>query len=523
MSQQTVANLIKSGFTPESARAAVDANDPTLLRHSGQVLLDDPPSGPPGSTVEEEPSAVVVAYVHSSTVTYSWYHSMTELIGWDLLNHNRVIRGGYIGIRAGTDGMTLARNKAVQDFLDEKNAQWLFWIDTDMGFPPDTVDRLIEAADPVDRPIVGALCFGQEEYLDDGLGGFRCRAVPTIYDWVNTGEQMGFGVRWQYPLNTLTQVGATGAACILIHRGVFEKMRDQYGLIWYDRVPNTTSGQLLGEDFSFSLRAGAMGIPMYVHTGVKVTHYKNVWLAEDDYWRQVAMDAQQSGNGPAVAPPATEDCAVIVPVLNRPQNAKPFMDSLRASTGMATVYAIADFADEKTIEAWEAAGASIKLWGESEAGTFAEKVNLGYEETTEPWLFIVGDDVRFRPGWLDHAQAAAGDKYHVIGTNDLGNPRVTSGEHATHLLIRRSYVDEVGASWDGPAVVCHEGYRHWFVDDEIVTAAKQRGVWAPALASIVEHLHPIHGKAESDATYRLGQSFAEQDKATFAQRLADHS
>jgi hypothetical protein len=76
----------------------------------------------------------------------------------------------------------------------------------------------------------------------------------------------------------------------------------------------------------------------------------------------------------------------------------------------------------------------------------------------------------------------------------------------------------MGASWDGPKNVAHVGYRHWFVDDEIVSAAKQRGVWAMAINSVVEHLHPAWGKAKNDEVYTLGQSFAEQDKATFKAR-----
>jgi hypothetical protein len=83
-------------------------------------------------------------------------------------------------------------------------------------------------------------------------------------------------------------------------------------------------------------------------------------------------------------------------------------------------------------------------------------------------------------------------------------------------------VDEQGASWDGPKTVCHEGYRHWFVDDEIVTAARQRGVWAMAPKSVVEHLHPLWGGAEMDDTYRLGQAHAEEDKQLFEQRLAQY-
>jgi hypothetical protein len=467
-----------------------------------------------GGTAE----AVVVAYVHQNQVAYSWYHSMVELIGWDLAHDARVLRGGYIGMRYGSDGLVQARNKAVVHFLDEGKADWLFWIDTDMGFTADTVDRLLEAADPDERPIVGGLCFTQTETDEDGLGGWRCRATPTVFDWAKIGEQMGFAVRWDFPPDTLTQVAGTGGACILIHRTVFEKIEQAHGRVWYDRVPNTTSGQLLGEDLSFCLRAGALQIPMYVHTGVRTNHLKSTWVSDEDYWKQRALAAALEQQ----APPATERTAVIVPVLNRPGNAAPFMESLKASgADLADVYAVCDIDDRETQDAWAAAGASTLVMTATfdNPGTFAEKVNIGYQNTEQPWLFLVGDDVQFEPGWLDHAQQAARDGFDVIGTNDLHNPRVTSGEHATHLLVRRSYVDEQGASWDGPKVVAHEGYRHWYVDDEIVTAAKQRETWAMAPHAHVEHLHPLWGLAADDDTYRLGQSHAEHDKALFTERL----
>jgi hypothetical protein len=143
--------------------------------------------------------------------------------------------------------------------------------------------------------------------------------------------------------------------------------------------------------------------------------------------------------------------------------------------------------------------------------------------TVEPWVFITGDDVRFKPGWLDHAQTVAKDVYNVIGTNDLGNPRVMDGQHATHMLIRRSYVDSFGASWDGPGILAHEGYRHWFVDDEIVTVAKVRATFISAADSIVEHMHPGWGKAPNDELYELGQSYAVQDRALWQERQACHA
>lgn len=498
--------------------------------------------------------AVTVAYVHPNEITHSWQQSLLGLLQHDLSNHGRVARGGWLAVRCyGSDGIAGARETAVAQFLAEKNADWLFWIDTDMGFAPDTVDRLLEVADPVERPIVGALCFAQKQHGPDGLGGWHTSLVPTIYDWttVESGEA-GFLSRSDYPVNTLVRCAGTGSACILIHRSVLERMVERFSTC-YTRLPNPTAGgRLLGEDLSFCMRAGALDLPVFVHTGVRTTHFKPSWLSEQDFWRQVRPE------------PADEPVAVIVPVMKRPQNAEPFMRSLRASTGLAHVFAVADANDIDTAKAWREAGAEVLVMPEADrAGTFAEKVNYGYRcitaipaplsvaptatdedieqivdqlvesghtlylETSSAvvdappsWLFITGDDVSFHPGWLDHAQhTAKATGAEVVGTNDLGNPRVTSGEHATHLMISRAYIEKQGASWDEPGVVCHEGYRHWYVDDEIVTAAKQRGVWASSLGSIVEHMHPLFGKADDDEVYRIGQRRSGRDAAVFRDRL----
>jgi hypothetical protein len=80
-------------------------------------------------------------------------------------------------------------------------------------------------------------------------------------------------------------------------------------------------------------------------------------------------------------------------------------------------------------------------------------------------------------------------------------------------------VDEVGASWDGPGVMCHEGYRHWYVDNELVSAASLRGAFQMALGSVVEHMHPLWGKGEDDEVYALGKSFAEADGELYRARL----
>jgi hypothetical protein len=169
-----------------------------------------------------------------------------------------------------------------------------------MGFAPDTVERLYQAAEPVGRPFVGALAFSQREVGSDGMGGWATQATPTVFDWAKIdvvdddgkpAQQLGFAVRWDYPPDTLIPVAGTGCACVLVHRRVFELVQAEHGPVWYDRVPNTSTGQIISEDLSFCLRVGALGVPMWVHTGVRTTHLKSVWLTERDYAAQRTVAA----------------------------------------------------------------------------------------------------------------------------------------------------------------------------------------------------------------------------------------
>lgn len=455
--------------------------------------------------------AVTMAYVHQSRDSHSWQHSVMELIGFDAAHEGRLMRGGYVSMRGGTDGLSDARNKGVVEFLTDeqlRDVPWLLWVDTDMGFSPDSLERLMEVADPTDRPVVGGLCFVQMEPDPDGMGGFSTRAAPTIYDWTQTEDaKQGFAVRWDYSANTLLRCDGTGSAFILIHRRVLELMVEKLGPVWYDRVTNPTTKALIGEDLSFCLRAGSLGVPVHVHSGVRTTHHKEIWLGEDRYWAERAMIPTST---------LVQPTAVIVPTIERPSAALPFMQSLAETTGLARAYALIKEGDPSA-EAWREAGATVLLSPEE---GFAHKCNHGFANTTEPWLFFTGDDVRFWPGWLEQAQdVARAHGAHVVGTNDLGNPRVMAGEHTTHWLASRDYLEKFGGSWDGPDVVCHEGYEHWCVDDEVVAAARQRGLYAHAMGSRVEHLHPMWGKGDQTSNPLPNPAMVERDQKLFLRRL----
>lgn len=223
---------------------------------------------------------VTLAYVHGHQVAYSWHKSYMDLIAHDLQHHQRVVRGGSMAVKHGTGGIVDARNQVAERFLDGDH-NWLFWIDTDMGFAPDTVDRLYQSADPLERPVVGGLCFAQREVDPDGLNGWTTRPMPTMYDWVQRPDGLaGFAPRHNYQIDTLEQVAATGSACLLIHRDVLAKIHANAGPTWYDPIRNPTDGRHLGEDLSFCVRIADAGFNVWVDTSVKTSHFKNQWVDE---------------------------------------------------------------------------------------------------------------------------------------------------------------------------------------------------------------------------------------------------
>lgn len=405
-----------------------------------------------------------------------------------------------------------ARNQATKDFL-ESDIEWMWFIDSDMGWEPDALEKLLAVADPKERPIVGGLCFGftaGEDGAGEAQGPFK-HPFPTLYDLAEEDDNIGFRVRWYYRPAALQQVGATGAAFLLIHRSALERMRAKHGETWWTRIKHPKAKSTWGEDTSFCVRAGTCGIPIYVDTRVRTSHLKPIYVSEETFADQL------------VAPPADVEVDVIVPVLGRPEHAARFMTSLRASTGLAHVTAVATEGDDEVIDAWRRYGADV-IVNPPERTSFPCKCNDAYRATRRPWMLFVGSDVVFRAGWWDHALLTARTtNAAVVATNDMCNLDVRDGRLATHPVMKRSYVDEHGASWDGPGVVAHEGYRHCWVDAEWTTVAIDRGVFATSRGARVEHMHPAANKGAGDEVYDEAYASIDEDRQRFMERVGAHS
>lgn len=238
-----------------------------------------------------------VAYLHGTEVASSFAYSLVRLMMYESARTG--VPPFLVAQRCPSGQLVDKRNAVVAHILD-CGAEWALFVDADMGFSADSLERLIGAADPTERPFVGGLCFGQwadNDHFDDATQAVHTRMFPTIYAWNERTDddgtpcEVGFAPAEAYPPDELVECSATGAAFFVAHRSALEAMRDKHGPRWFDPVRHPTPephGTQFSEDLSFFIRAAATGFPCYVHTGVRTSHTKTVCYTEAGFYAQEA-------------------------------------------------------------------------------------------------------------------------------------------------------------------------------------------------------------------------------------------
>jgi len=177
----------------------------------------------------------------------------------------------------------LNRESIVRAFLSHsEEPDWLLMLDSDMDHPPDCGLRLRAWREP----IVGGLYFHRspDRFFDpmafsyagkviDEFGVEASRWTPMrgpVFSWLRTINAPfinGSFVVNPPPKSSLLQVASLGTGCMLIHRSVLEKFRDE-------KVPPFEYRFRQGsEDLHFCELAGRMGFQSYVDLSTICGHY----------------------------------------------------------------------------------------------------------------------------------------------------------------------------------------------------------------------------------------------------------
>lgn len=161
-----------------------------------------------------------------------------------------------------------ARNMLVETFLKE-STEWLFWMDSDMVFPEDTLVKLFNVAESKNAKMVSGVYYQRK-----GLN------YPVLWSRGEDLEISGTKTGLNSPRSkTNKYVGtfafpdinkkepfkahAAGFGCVLVHRSVFEVMARP----WFKFIKNECS-----EDFYFFVNAHELGFDLWVEPTINLGH-----------------------------------------------------------------------------------------------------------------------------------------------------------------------------------------------------------------------------------------------------------
>lgn len=156
------------------------------------------------------------------------------------------------------------RNSLVQEVLAE-GATHILWIDSDMRFPRDVIQRLLDR----NLPIVAANC--------------SVRRHPARFIAIKGHTADGFEHVQTYPDSTgVEEVVAVGFGVMMIKAEVFRKMEQP----WHRLVWNTRDMKYVGEDIVWCHGARDAGYRVYIdhdlskeiqHTGMHEFGCEDIW------------------------------------------------------------------------------------------------------------------------------------------------------------------------------------------------------------------------------------------------------
>lgn len=475
-----------------------------------QISIPRAPSEglPSPAEVQVPDTSVCILYPTSGQVHVRFHRSIQGLHeydrqqGWNNLTDEKAVISGA--------NISKARNELVTWMLTETEAEWGWFIDTDMVLDPNTLPKLLCAAAVSGAKVIGALCV----MIDDTDG-----PIPTIYQLGNFGAGEVTRVVFDYPDNTVTQVAATGAACLLIHRSVLEDMRDRNPdnpFPWFKE--EVLNGNWISEDLHFCLAANSLGHPVFVDCTTHVGHAKggSIWWPKD----------VKAGRGF----PRIQNYAVI-PVKDRLDLTIPLVKQLR-DQGIDRIIICDNGSDRKT-KRWLAKQKDLVVLDMPETGIHA-MWNAGAQWMIEQGqrrnvnVLFLNNDLKLGNGFVEElTRALRSDKDLVAVSGNYDNREGSDPVQVTSDICANRYDGTGGfagfafvarGEWFQSGYRFPEECRWWYGDNDLVQSAYHAGGKVGiALRASVEH---VGGGGQTGGNWvdTVGAEQLEADRLAFEER-----
>lgn len=204
----------------------------------------------------------------TTVIQQGFFDSFFAFVSHD--TNTRKIFGGYSMV--GTGYIASGRDTLCQKFLESSDAEWLLMVDWDITFSPESVYALVDAADPLERPIIAG-CY--VTFFGDDAVLRPC--------WMT--EQLGqeFVPANSLDVGKVIECSSVGMGFTLIHRSVLEALEkihadDPWHWFGHDIINESR----VGEDITFCNRARKAGFSCWGHGGVLLGHTKSKTFVVSD-------------------------------------------------------------------------------------------------------------------------------------------------------------------------------------------------------------------------------------------------
>lgn len=163
----------------------------------------------------------------------------------------------------------VARNNLVSKAIDYK-ADYILWLDSDIVFPDNTLEVLLDDASKGMEYISG-LYFSRIPPINPVI------SKKLIYEKTEDGLTHGSEAYIDYPDNSVFEIAGSGFGCVLIK---VQSIADV--VVTYDEPPFLPM-KGFGEDYSFCFKFSQLGKKMYCDSRIKCGHVGS-FIYDENYF-----------------------------------------------------------------------------------------------------------------------------------------------------------------------------------------------------------------------------------------------
>lgn len=328
------------------------------------------------------------------------------------------------------------RNMMVKDLLENHHVDFILHLDADMVYPPDIIERFLEANELEKIDVIGCYYFKR---------AFPYNPIAYV---LNTGEdKKEKPYRQIHPSlvdhGRVYEVDGLGFGGMFVARHVYERLGDKKWAVYGSNfhIPEPLEDKL-SHDLNFCKSVKEAGMSVRLHGSIRPGHIGEILVGEKDYLENMDVNIIR-----------TPEVLVIMPHIDQEQ-AEKTAKILKVRAGIE---------------------AKLLLVEDKNRNGFVKVVNDAVKNIKAELYVYTAQDVFVSRNWLYEmliAQARYGSWLTAF------NDGKWSGQMAQFGMVTRQWVDEMG--WLFPPC-----YNSSYCDTEITLIAKQMNKFGYAKNSIM--------------------------------------